>query len=154
MVPAPDQIREIRCPNCGSQHPNPVLCETYRYCARCFCVIRATDAIDISHLPKPKGPLLIIAASYGHSADASKAIDVRAILQNRVEAYGAKDRLHIKEIDHLLEVSFSERAIGIRQRQDKTTTLIILFHFFWLGCVASFQGSGGSLSWRVENYSS
>ena len=128
MVPAPDQIREIRCPNCGSQHPNPALCETYRYCARCFCVIRATDAIDISHLPKPKGPLLIIAASYGHSADASKAIDVRAILQNRVEAYGAKDRLHIKEIDHLLEVSFSERAKlwdPPKTRQDNNTHYII-----------------------------
>ena len=69
-------------------------------------MLRATDAIDISHLPKPKGPLLIIAASYGHPNDASLATDVRELLQQRVEMYGAKDRLHIKELDHLLEQVF------------------------------------------------
>ena len=73
--------------------------------------MRATDAIDVSHLPRPKGPLLIIAASYGHPNDASFAIDVRDMLQQRVEAFGAKDRLHIKEADHLMEQIFKEREV-------------------------------------------
>lgn len=62
----------IRCPACGSAHPNPALCETYRYCQNCSSVMREASSIDMKKIPKPAGRLLVIAASYGHPDDASK----------------------------------------------------------------------------------
>ena len=97
-------LDEIRCPACGFAHPNPSLCETYRYCAKCFSVMREASAIDLSKIPKPVGRLLVIAASYGHRDDASKAIDVRKTLQDWIEGHGAKDCLRITHQDDLLKL--------------------------------------------------
>ena len=47
--------------------------------------------------------LLCIAASYGHVTDASKAIDVRAIIQAKIEGFGAKDCLNIPPQKNLLQ---------------------------------------------------
>ncbi|GMH63890.1 hypothetical protein TL16_g03829 [Triparma laevis f. inornata] len=93
----------IRCPACGSAHPNPALCETYRYCQNCSSVMREASSIDMKKIPKPAGRLLVIAASYGHPDDASKAIDVRGTLQKKIEGYGAKDCLNITPQDDLLK---------------------------------------------------
>ena len=94
---------DIRCPACGSAHPNPALCETYRYCQNCSSVMREASAIDMKKIPKPAGRLLVIAASYGHPDDASKAIDVRETLQRKIEGHGAKDCLNITPQDDLLK---------------------------------------------------
>jgi hypothetical protein len=99
---------EIRCPSCGLGHPNPALCDSYRYCPNCSSVMREAASIDLTKFPPPKGRLLIIAAAYGHRTDASMAFDVRDILQRRVEAYGAKDALKITSVDHLMLDIFKE----------------------------------------------
>ena len=54
-------------------------------------------------IPPAKGRLWIVAAAYGHPTDASQALDIRQILQNRVEAYGAKDRLAISEEESMMK---------------------------------------------------
>ena len=119
---------DVRCPACGTAHPNPQLCETYRYCTNCSSVMREASAIDTSKIPKPGAPtndvragplpsapppnsllspfaagrLLVIAASYGRPDDASKAVDIRETLQRKIEGYGAKDCLNITPQDNLL----------------------------------------------------
>jgi hypothetical protein len=103
-------VGEIRCPACGMGHPNPALRDSYRYCPNCFSVMRESSAIDTKAFPEPAGRLLIIAAAYGHRTDASQAVDVRAILQKRVESYGAKDALKINSADHLMVDVFKDLA--------------------------------------------
>jgi len=94
---------DIRCPACGSAHPNPVLKETYRYCMNCSSVMREAKAIDLSKIPKASGRLLCIAASYGHLDDASKAINVRELIQAKV---GKSDRIqHSSKTYNLLLIA-------------------------------------------------
>ena len=113
--PAVPQIQQIRCPSCGVNHGNPALSHTYRYC-QCGCVMRESSDIDIESFKhersKTMGRLLIIAASFGHQEDAKKAIDVRNLLQDRVEKYGAKDRLSINEKENLVEVFGANPCFG------------------------------------------
>eukprot|EP00520_Triparma_pacifica_P015534 CAMPEP_0118636470 /NCGR_PEP_ID=MMETSP0785-20121206/2643_1 /TAXON_ID=91992 /ORGANISM="Bolidomonas pacifica, Strain CCMP 1866" /LENGTH=350 /DNA_ID=CAMNT_0006527605 /DNA_START=86 /DNA_END=1135 /DNA_ORIENTATION=- len=99
-----DADDNIRCPACGSAHPNPKLKETYRYCMNCRSVMREASSIDLSKIPKAAGRLLCIAASYGHLDDASKAIDVREKVQAIIEGHGAKDCLNIPPQKNLLQL--------------------------------------------------
>ena len=57
---------QVHCDSCGMLHRNPRLCDTYRTCDFCFKIHRQPDQLRVTHRVRPKGPLHIQAAAYGH----------------------------------------------------------------------------------------
>ena len=70
---------ERRCPQCGHNHRNPALIKTYCLCHHCSFIHEPADTISSYVLQKrwlrEQGKIRILAASYGHPSDASRAAD-------------------------------------------------------------------------------
>lgn len=83
---------QIRCPNCGNAHLNPVLILCYRVCHHCTYVLRELNDVEVT--PDPSHELEILAAAYGHPAQANLAVDVTEAVSSLVER-GPNERLCI-----------------------------------------------------------
>lgn len=107
---------EIRCPTCGNAHKNPKLKATYRVCHHCFFILEPTTALSLGPPSwlRESGKLRILAASYGHAHDASRAIDCTDVVRDAVDAT-RNERLTILKSDNLARMFGADPAYGARK---------------------------------------
>ena len=96
-------VGERRCPQCGHAHKNPSLVKTYCLCHHCSFIHE--PASTIASMVKKKwlreqGKIRILAASYGHPSDASKAVDCTAALEALCEK-SARESLFLDRMEDL-----------------------------------------------------
>ena len=107
---------EIRCPTCGNAHKNPALKSTYRVCHHCFFILEPTTALSLGPPAwlKETSKLRILAASYGHPVDASRANDCTKQVAALVDAT-KNERLTILKTDNLARLLGGDPARGHRK---------------------------------------
>jgi len=125
--------REEFCPSCGSEHKSPWLLDMYGSCSSCHATLRESYHLQRRYADIPQlVPLEILFATYGDPLEPLTAIDVTAIMKERVKYYKNEDRLAFRIETQLNEVFKCDPAPGkskqlrIRYRIDGVFATLLL----------------------------
>lgn len=95
---------KYRCKFCGVEHPNPSLCDIYRYCLNCKKVMRDPKELVADCKDDSDMALHILIAAYGDMFDSHIALNVTAKLRELVRQSNDQKSLLIDKYTDLIQL--------------------------------------------------